>query len=196
VDLNDAGSALPQVHDWLTARADRGWQGVNLVNNAGMLPTLSRLCEVPAAELQSALRVGLEAAVLLSAAFLGATKDWTLPRRILLISSGVGRRPLTGAGVYSVAKAGLDHLARALAAEQAPLPNGARVVSLAPGTIETDMQVQLRQADPGVFAHHRRFQDLHRQGLVDSTEAAAAKVLAYLARPGFGEPCVADVREN
>jgi NAD(P)-dependent dehydrogenase (short-subunit alcohol dehydrogenase family) len=89
----------------------------------------------------------------------------------------------------------MDHLTRCLALEEALLPNGARVLSLAPGVIDTDMQVQLRSADAQAFPDRDRFVALQREGQLTSADAAAARVLACLARPDFGEPPIGDVRE-
>jgi NAD(P)-dependent dehydrogenase (short-subunit alcohol dehydrogenase family) len=89
----------------------------------------------------------------------------------------------------------MDHLARALALEEADRPNGARVVSLAPGVIDTDMQVQLRQADPALFPERERFAALKTTGQLDTPEQAATKVLKFLARADFGSNPVADVRD-
>ena len=114
---------------------------------------------------------------------------------MVLVSSGLGRRAMAGSASYCAAKAGLDHLARAVALEEAEKPQGARVVSLAPGVIDTDMQVQLRSADPSRFAAQTRFMALHRQGQLDTPAQAAAKLLAYLDRPDFGDNPVADVRD-
>jgi benzil reductase ((S)-benzoin forming) len=133
--------------------------------------------------------------VLLSAAFLQGTAGWPGHRKILHISSGLGRRAMAGSAVYCAAKAGMDHLARALALEQATLTNGAHVVSLAPGIIDTDMQVQLRGADPAAFPERERFAQFKSQGQLDSPDTAAAKVLAYLDRADFGSNPVADVRD-
>ena len=74
-------------------------------------------------------------------------------------------------------------------------PHGARVVSLAPGVIDTDMQVQLRGADPALFPERVRFQSLKDNGQLDSPAQAAAKVLAVLDRDDFGSVPVTDVRE-
>jgi len=101
---------------------------------------------------------------------------------------------MAGSTAYCASKAGMDHFSRALALEQAERPNGARVVSLAPGVIDTDMQQQLRDADPAQFPERERFMQLHAQGLLDTPAQAAAKVLAFLQRPDFGSEPVADVR--
>lgn len=102
---------------------------------------------------------------------------------------------MAGSAAYCAAKAGLDHLARALALEEAVKTNGARVVSLAPGVIDTAMQLQLRSADPSLFAEQARFQALHDQGQLDTPSRAAARLLAFLDRPDFGTNPVADVRD-
>lgn len=195
VDLADAAPVAERLQAWLGAHDAAVVRGVTLINNAGVLQTLAPCAQVPLAEIQTALRVGLEAAALLTAAFLAATQSWTAPRKVLMVSSGMGRRALAGAASYGMVKAAMDHLARGLALEEAGQAHGARIVSLAPGVIDTDMQHQLRQADPARFAGHSRFVELHRQGQLDSPDAAATKVLAYLARPDFGSHPVADVRD-
>ena len=96
---------------------------------------------------------------------------------------------------YCAAKAGMDHFSRCVALEEALRPNGARVCSLAPGVIDTGMQVQLRGADAARFPDRGNFQAMKDQGMLLSPEAAAARVLAYLARPDFGANAVADVRD-
>ncbi len=194
-DLVDAAPVAAQLEAWLLAQATRPLASVTLINNAAALSAPAPLHESSADDLSRALRVGLEAPMLLSAAFLRATAGWAVPRRLLFISSGLGRRAMAGSASYCAVKAGMDHLARAIALEQAGLANGARVASLAPGVIDTDMQVQLRTADPARFPEQARFAALKTGGQLDSPGDAAAKVLAYLARPDFGQNVTADVRD-
>jgi benzil reductase ((S)-benzoin forming) len=193
-DLADSSQAAVRLGDWLAAIDQAGLVDATLINNAGVVSELAPLAQVGAADLSNAIRVGLEAPLLLSAAFLRATAGWSMPRKLLLISSGLGRRAMAGSASYCAAKAGLDHLARAIALEEAALPNGAKVVSLAPGVIDTDMQVQLRSADAGRFPERATFVGLKSGGKLDSPATAAAKVLAFLARPDFGHDPVGDVR--
>jgi len=68
------------------------------------------------------------------------------------------------------------------------------VASLAPGVIDTDMQGQLREANAADFPDRDTFVALQRDGQLLSGEAAAARVLAFLARADFGSQPVADVR--
>ena len=195
MDLTDPGPVAARLEAWLRAQAALSPVSVTLINNAAMVSPPGPLSNTTDHDLSQALRVGLEAPLLLSAAFLRATVGWTVPRRLLFISSGLGRRAMAGAATYCATKAGLDHLARALALEESAQAHGARVVSLAPGVIDTDMQVQLRSAEPALFPERDRFVALQTAGQLDSPAQAATKVLAYLGRSDFGAQPVGDVRD-
>jgi len=196
-DLADAAAAAQRLDTWLMheAQASTRWASATLINNAGVIARPAPLDEAAAADVVQALRVGLEAPMLLAGAFLRATRDWPGARRVLSISSGLGRNAMASQSPYCAAKAGMDHFSRALALEQALQPNGARVCSLAPGVIDTDMQVQLRGGDPALFPDRERFAQLHAKGQLTSPADAAARVLAWLDRSDFGDKPVADVRD-
>lgn len=199
-DLADASEAAERLERWLHSLHAPALSSATLINNAGMLPTIAPLQDCPADELMQALRVGLAAPMLLSGAFLRATQAWVDAgwqgeRKLLNISSGLGRRAMASQSPYCAAKAGLDHFSRCVALEQTQQPHGAKVVSLAPGVIATGMQVQMRSADPQDFPDQDRFIGLHEQGLLASPEQAAAQVLAWLDRPDFGQQVIADVRD-
>jgi benzil reductase ((S)-benzoin forming) len=57
------------------------------------------------------------------------------------------------------------------------------------------MQVHLRGADPARFPDIGNFTGMKDKGMLSSPQDAAAKVLAFLARPDFGSNPVADVRD-
>jgi benzil reductase ((S)-benzoin forming) len=193
-DLADSLPVAQRLGAWLAQHNPAQWTSVTLVNNAGMLAQLTPLRDADGADLAQALRVGLEAPMQLTAAFLAATRGWPGRRRVLNISSGLGRRAMAASAAYCAAKAGMDHFTRCVALDEAGQANGARVCSLAPGVIDTDMQAQLRGADAGAFADQGAFADLHRDGKLLSPGDAAARVLAYLGRGDFGMEPVADVR--
>jgi NAD(P)-dependent dehydrogenase (short-subunit alcohol dehydrogenase family) len=194
-DLADGAHVARRLQDWLASQDPTALASATLINNAGVIPRIGPLSQADAGDLAQALRVGLEAPMQLSAAFLGRTEHWTLPRKVLNISSGLGRRAMASQAGYCAAKAGMDHFTRCLALDEALKPHGARVCSLAPGVIDTDMQVQLRGADGKDFPDQANFRQLKDQGLLSSPQEAAAKVLAYLGRPDFGTQTVADVRD-
>lgn len=193
-DLSDPVAASARLSAWLKTLDGQRFDSVTLINNAGTVGNPAPLASAVEAELSLALRIGLEAPMLLTAAFLGATREWRGARKVLNISSGLGRNAMGSQAPYCAAKAGMDHFSRAVALEEAAAPNGARIVSLAPGVIDTDMQVQLRGADAQAFPDRANFEQLKSGGQLISPDEAARRVLAYLARPDFGAEPVADVR--
>jgi NAD(P)-dependent dehydrogenase (short-subunit alcohol dehydrogenase family) len=195
VDLVDSAAVAERLAGWLVAQDPTTIASVTLINNAGVVSDPAPLSASVSADLVRALRVGLEAPLLLTAAFLRATAGWAAPRKVLMISSGLGRYAIAGSASYCAAKAGMDNLARAVALEEGAAPNGARVVSLAPGVIDTDMQVQLRSASAERFPERERFVHMQTSGLLMSPALAAGKVLRVLAQADFGSQPIADVRD-
>lgn len=196
LDLSQPEPAALRLKTWLYSLDPQSFLSVTLINNAGVIPTIAPLSASDPAELAVAMRVNLEAPLLLTAAFLQATQAWAVPRKVLNISSGLGRRAMASQAAYCAAKAGMDHFTRCVALDEARLANGAKVCSLAPGVIDTDMQVQLRSADAARFPDHAGFAQLKAAGQLSTADDAARRVLAWLARPDFGQQVVADVRDT
>lgn len=194
-DLSDGAGAAARLREWLSRKSLDDFGSATLINNAGVLPRIAPLSESDAGELSKALRVGLEAPMLLTSAFLGETEHWLVPRKVLNISSGLGRRAMASQAAYCAAKAGMDHFTRCAALDEAQKAHGAKLCSLAPGVIDTDMQVQLRNTDPALFPDVGNFAQLKTAGNLATPEEAAARVLAWLAREDFGQHPVADVRD-
>ena len=199
-DLADTTAARYRLANWLSDQGAQRCASATLINNAGVIPSIGPLEHCPPDELARALRVGLEAPMQLTAGFLGATRAWVDAgwrgrRQVLNISSGLGRNAMASQAPYCAAKAGLDHFTRCSALDEAQRAHGAQLVSLAPGVIDTDMQRQLRAGEPSEFPDRQRFVDLSEKGLLSSPEQAAARVLAWLSRPDFGDRPVADVRD-
>jgi NAD(P)-dependent dehydrogenase (short-subunit alcohol dehydrogenase family) len=194
LDLAHDVGAAARVEAWLRGIDSERFAEATLINNAGVLGTVAPLDALPADELANVLRVNLEAPMALTGAFLRATARWPAQRKVVNISSGAGRNPIAGWAAYCASKAGLDHFSRVSALDEARKENGAKIVALAPGVVETAMQEQLRASDAAVFPTKQHFVDLHAKGELATPDGAASKVLAYLARADFGASPVADVR--
>ena len=194
MDLADGAAAAQRLAQWLAAQDASNFSQATLINNAGVISALVPLRAADPADLARALRVGLEAPLQLSAVFLAGTRQWTAQRKLLNISSGLGRRAMASSSAYCAAKAGMDHFTRCVALEEASQPRGAKVCSLAPGVIDTSMQDQLRAADPSQFPDRATFEGLHAQGQLSSVADAARQVLSFLNRADFGNEPVSDVR--
>jgi benzil reductase ((S)-benzoin forming) len=194
LDLEHSREAAAMLRQWL-GRPGARYTSATLINNAGVIPQrITPLDQADTDDLARSLRVNLEAPMLLCASFLQASAHWQVPRKILNISSGLGRRPMAAQAAYCAAKAGMDNFTRCLALEEALKPHGAKVCSLAPGVIDTEMQMQLRSTEAESFPDRERFIQLKAGAQLTSPTDAAARVLAYLARADFGSDPVADVR--
>ena len=199
IDLAEPVGAAQRLAGWLHGLDGDTYDSAALINNAAMLTAITPLEDADIIEQSRALRVGLEAPLLLSAAFLRETRGWRARHagrcKVLNISSGLGRVAMASQANYCAVKAGLDHLSRSIALDQSHAAHPARIVSLAPGVIDTEMQVHLRGSAAERFPDRDRFVAMQAGGQLDAPAAAAAKVLAYLERADFGARPVADVRD-
>jgi benzil reductase ((S)-benzoin forming) len=169
------------------------WSRAVLINNAGMLEPLGVAGQVDAASLQRNIAVNLTAAMVLMNAFLVASTQ-VPARSVVNISSGAGRRPSTGSGAYCAGKAGLDMASRVAALEVEAAASPVTITSLAPGIIDTDMQVFARGADAAQFPEVERFRAFKSEGLLKTADEVARKIIA-LERAGKLPPGIADLRE-
>jgi NAD(P)-dependent dehydrogenase (short-subunit alcohol dehydrogenase family) len=88
-DLADGEGASERLREWLQNQNPADFASASLINNAGVIPPIAPLRQSQPADLALALRVGLEAPMALSAAFLGTTENWPMPRKVLNMA-GVG----------------------------------------------------------------------------------------------------------
>ncbi|MFV9473712.1 SDR family NAD(P)-dependent oxidoreductase [Advenella sp. RU8] len=164
-----------------------------LINNAGTLGPVGQynsLGHEKAQDIASAFNLNVNSVIMLTSAFLAATRNTGADVRVINISSGAGRSPTPGWSVYCATKAALDMYTR-VARQEAP---HARLVSLAPGVIDTGMQKQIRELDPGDFPNRARFTQLHEKGELSNPEQLATKILNYLHRDDFGQTEIDDIR--
>ena len=95
----------------------------------------------------------------------------------VFLGSGVAQHNIAGMGIYAVAKAAEEHLARQLALEAPEIT----CFTYRPGVVETDMQRQLRQAEGGGSAQLRPlFQGYRDQGRLLSPQQAAEGLVRIL----------------
>ena len=71
----------------------------------------------------------------------------------------------------------------------------ARIIAVAPGTVETAMQETMRTVDESQFPRKERFVALKREGKLSAPKVAAAKLLKALRDPDIESGDVVDVRK-
>jgi len=112
-----------------------------LINNAGVIEPISTIAEADPDAWARSVQINLTGAFFCMHACLEPMRK-AGSGTIVNISSGAAHRPLEGWSAYCSGKAGLAMLTRSVALEHAA--EGIRVFGLAPGTIDTDMQVRIR----------------------------------------------------
>jgi uncharacterized oxidoreductase len=143
-----------------------------LISNAGGLKEIDfTAADLASVDLTEELRVNLEGAIHLIAAFMPGLRR-AAPASILIVSSGYGLAPTTRAPIYSAAKAALHSLSKSLRRQLEPLHIS--VTELLPPLVDT----------PAVA---------HRTGKKMTADNVAKAALSGV-RSGVAEVCPGDVR--
>lgn len=164
-----------------------------LVNNAGVVQPVGPLEACDPHELARNVAVNLTAPLLLTRAFLRATRAAAL-RRVINISSGAARRPIEGWGAYCATKAGLDMATRVLADEARGRGERIEVASVAPGVVDTGMQAVVRGASAERFPDVERFRKMKEEGVLRPAPDVARDILAAEASGALFREVLGDLR--
>lgn len=180
IDLALPGSAGRAVAEVLLKINTRGYERLVLVNNAGVLPPVGKIGNLNGDEIETNIQVNLTAPLVLANEFLRWAEPSPNPKLIVNISSGAARFPIISWGAYCAAKAGMDMFSRAILEEKRP---DLRVVSVAPGIIETDMQRSIRDLPADQFPLVDTFAAFKSSGSLKTPEQAAGEIVEIIENP-------------
>ena len=167
-----------------------------IVHNAGLLYPIKLLGKKSShKDVHDSVLVNLVAPMRMTEAMVQITQSWNIPKKVLMISSGAARKPIAAWSTYCTTKAGLDMFARCLAEEQKVQEHPIKVVSLAPGVVDTFMQTHIRKQPKEIFPGVDRFTALHADQLLSSPATAADQLINWLEKEDFGDEVIADVRK-
>ena len=165
-----------------------------LIHAAGTLAPIGFAGEVDSAAYRRNVLLNSAAPQVLGHLFLAAAAHRPEARRdLVMLTSGAARSVYPGWSSYGAAKAAVDQWVRDVGAEQARR-GGARVVAVAPGTVDTDMQAQLRATSEDEFPSRQKFVDLYEAGKLTPAADAAAKIWRLL-DAGLDNGSVVDLRD-
>jgi len=153
-------------------------EAVTLINNAAVPTPTGLVGHLDAAEIETALTTNAASAVVMTDLFCRTFSADTIERRIVNISSGAAQTAIAGSAVYSMSKAALEMLTRAIASEH----NEPRFhcISVRPGIFETGMQAYMRSRDPAEFPSVAMFRGFKENGLLKDPADVAARIVDKL----------------
>jgi benzil reductase ((S)-benzoin forming) len=163
------------------------------VQAAGTVEPIGFAGEVDTAAYSTNVVLNSAAPQVLGHLFLAASRHLEVPRHLVVLSSGAARSVYAGWSSYGAAKAALDQWVRNVGAEQAAR-GGARVISVAPGTVDTGMQAALRATSEDDFPSRQKFVDLHDAGKLADPDDVARDLWALLDRD-LDNGSVVDLRD-
>jgi benzil reductase ((S)-benzoin forming) len=133
---------------------------ITFINNAGRLGKISNLGNLEPTDIELSIKLNITVPLVLSNAFINATKDLDVEKQIINISSGAAVSPYTGWSVYCTSKAAIDMMTKTIATEQSDMKYGVKCVSIYPGVVDTNMQDQIRSTSVSDFKNVERFKEL------------------------------------
>jgi len=186
LDVRDAAALA----DFATAVEAR-FGAIDLwINNAGVLEPIGPLRDVAPAAARAHLEVNVLGVVFGTQAFVRHLRRRGGEGVLVNVSSGAARKPYAGWSLYCAAKAAVDRLTECVALEEAA--HGLRAYAVAPGVIDTDMQVLIRAAPAERFPEAPRFVERKRVGHFNTPAFVAARLLELAFDPAArpAEMCV------
>jgi len=129
-----------------------------------LLDPVDPMDSVSNSEIANNIRINLTAMMVLSSVFIRLAEGYQCSKTIVNISSGAGKQPYDGWGPYCAAKAGVAMFTRCLAEEQQGRSRPVKVLSIAPGVVDTDMQRRVREIDESLSRQKVKFLRLKGTG--------------------------------
>ena len=152
-----------------------------LFNNAGTLGEIGPVGQVTDKSIQDAFQINLVSPAILTNQFMAADLGVNVAKVVINVSSGAGKRPIDGWATYCATKAGLDLFSQTVEAEEQLHDRpSARVLSVAPGIVDTDMQSQIRQSEEAEFSRIEDFIEYKNSGKLADPATVALKYLHIL----------------
>lgn len=167
-------------------------KSITVINNAGTIVPIGFAENNSSSDITKSITLNLTAPMVMTSAFISQAAELSVVKRILNISSGAGRNIYEGWSAYCASKSGLDHFSSCVDEEYKEI----KVMSLAPGIIDTDMQQKIRQSSETDFPLLNKFRAYKEQGLLNTPEETADKIIRLLERTDFEDlNTIADIRD-
>lgn len=194
-DLGNSGLISGLMNDIFKLTDEDQISAISLINNAGIIDPVAPAGNYNNDELQQLIHVNLLAPMLLTNEFIRHTLHLAIPKSIVNISSGAAASPYAGWGAYCSSKAGLEMFTRVLKLDQKQNPHPVRVLSIAPGIVDTPMQARLRNTNEADFPMKSRFEQLYQHNLLSRPSEVAEKIINLIFGELPGDDEIIDLRK-
>ncbi len=173
MDLSRTGKLSGLMERIFRKISREGAERLVLVNNAGVLEPIGPSQHNSADDIHRSVAVNLTAPMVLTSNFIRLGAGYRVPKTVVNLSSGAGKRPIFGWSSYCATKAGLDLYTRTVGLEQEGKEFPVTIYAFAPGVVDTPMQERIRKTAPGMFRDRDRFIAYQEEGnLIDPAHAA------------------------
>ena len=170
-------------------------ENIVLINNAGIVGDVKHVGGIDNQKIIDCYNLNLIAPAILTNNFIKAYGKSTNAKLVLNISSGAGRHPIDGWNVYCSTKAGMDMFSQVFNEELKIDNSNIKVLSLAPGIIDTGMQSEIRNADKTEFSGLEKFIDYKANGDLTQPEITAQQAFRFIQHPDLAKDVLCSVRD-
>lgn len=151
-----------------------------LINNSGTIGEIKRVGNLSNETIIDTYNVNLTSPSVLMNKFVRTYRTNPAEKTILNISSGAGKYPIDAWSAYCASKAGLDLFTKVMNFEQSITGKGFRILSVAPGVVDTQMQEMLRRSDSNEFSRLQDFVQYKKNGQLADPKYIASKFVEIL----------------
>ncbi|KAJ2881141.1 hypothetical protein H4R27_004278 [Coemansia aciculifera] len=157
----------------LEAAQHTGMSVITLINNAGTLDPISKICDVDLDSWRQSFEVNVVAVVALTQRLLPLLR--ASKGRVINISSGAAIGAYQGWAAYCASKAALNMVTQSIAMEEPEIV----AIALRPGAVDTDMQTVIRSVGQDAMREDQfaKFQSLYSEGTLLQPELPARAVV-------------------
>jgi benzil reductase ((S)-benzoin forming) len=168
-----------------------------LINNAGTLDPMKPVEKCTSGEIEINIAVNLTSVIILCSEFIkrAVSENNLIDRRIINISSGAGKRPVKSWSCYCASKAGVDLFTRTIALEQEDSENPVKIISFAPGVVDTPMQEKIRSTSEEDFPDVERFITLKNENSLLDADYVAKEIIKLTETNNFKHGGVVRINE-
>ncbi len=194
-DLADPETWAP-VGEWIHRLiASQDWEWVGLVHCAATVRPIGFAGEVDAGEYTHNVVLNSAAPQVIGHAYLEAMANISAQGCLCLLSSGAASTVYPGWSSYCAGKAAVDQWCRTVGVEQDERGGRIRVMSVAPGVVDTDMQAEIRTTPVERFPRVARFTALQVDGLLQDPGAVGRRLWELINRTDLPNGSVLDLRK-